>query len=263
MEIIHFPKSSKKGNQMKKFIVSFFLGCSFLSFFAHADTDNKNEIDIKTYKYSFAKNDYFKVSYADYPKGQEDFYELEFTEGAQLPPEIKPNQRGLKVSGNNHSDDLFIYVYKRLDGLKANTTYQVHFSLEFATNVAANTLGVGGSPGSSVFVKIGAVATKPKRYLESSNYYRVALDKGNQEIDGKDMILLGTIGVDNADSNYYQIKTLPYQPDAKMQEKLKHYTVTSNKKGEVWLILGTDSAFESKSTIFYTNVVANFKELAK
>jgi len=71
------------------------------------------------------------------------------------------------------------------------------------------------------------------------------------------MILIGTVGVDTHDS-MYRIKTLPYQPDHTMQEKLDHYTVTSNERGEVWLIFGTDSGYESTSTIYYTNVVATF-----
>lgn len=50
--------------------------------------------------------------------------------------------------------------------------------------------------------------------------------KGNKSLGGKEMILIGVIGVDDQDTRY-PIKTLPYQPDAEMQEKLDHYTVTS------------------------------------
>ncbi|CDZ77801.1 hypothetical protein BN59_02091 [Legionella massiliensis] len=241
---------------MKNTLISLILVSSFLPLSAQAG------LDIKTYKYSFAKNEHFDVAFADYPKGQEEFYELEYKEAAQLPPEIMLKIRGLKIAGSNHSDDLFMYSYKQLKGLKPNTTYQVQFSLEFASNAASDSIGVGGGPGSSVYVKIGVVDAKPRRYLDSDNFYRIALDKGNQMTDGKDMILLGTIGVDTEDA-IYRLKTLPYQPDAEMQEKLDHYTVTSNGKGEAWLVLGTDSAFESKSTLYYTNVLAHFKELLK
>lgn len=46
-----------------------------------------------------------------------------------------------------------------------------------------------------------------------------------------------------------------------MQAKLANYTVTTNNKGEIWLILGTDSGYESTTTIFYTNLSVTFKKL--
>ena len=216
--------------------------------------------EITTYKYSFSQQDHFIVSYADYPRGQEDFYELAFEEGALLPLHIKPSCHGLKISGNNHSDDLFMYTYKQLNGLKANTTYHVSFSLELASNAPIDSTGVGGSPGSSVYVKIGAVTQKPDRYIDNAGYYRMKLDKGDQALDGKDMLLIGTVGVDTHDE-IYRIKTLPYQPTTEMHDKLEHYTVTTDEKGMLWLIVGTDSGYESTSTLFYTNVIASFKEV--
>jgi hypothetical protein len=230
---------------MKKALLSFFLGCSLLSVQVLAENTTKPDT----------------VAFADYPLGQEQFHELESTQDAQLPPEIKSKLPGLKISGMNHSDDLFMYTYKPLLGLKANTSYQVRFSLEFAANQPPDSIGVGGSPGSSVYVKIGAVSVKPERYIDK-NYYRLALDKGNQGFGGKDLVLLGSVDVDNEDS-IYQLKTLPYQPNPEMQEKLEHYTVTTNEKGEVWLIVGTDSGFEGKTTLYYTNVIASFKELSR
>lgn len=248
------PASLYSEIKMKNFI--FLLSLIYIGISPSCAYAENNPSFIKTYKFTFSKKDQFKVSFADYPKGQEDFYELEFEEEAKLPVEITTSSRGLKISGNNHSDDLFMFAYKKLEGLKANTNYQASFSLEFASNGAADGIGAGGSD-SSVYVKIGAIMEKPQRYLDEANYYRMMLDKGNQSSEGKDMLLIGTIGVDTQKS-LFRLKILP---DAEMQEKFAKYTVTSNKKGEVWLIIGTDSAFESKTTLFYTNVVATFKEL--
>ncbi|KTD36400.1 hypothetical protein Lnau_1384 [Legionella nautarum] len=237
---------------MKKLLLFFSLSFCFMLFSSFSYSENNNQpFSIKTYKFTFSKEDQFKVSFADYPKGEEDFYELQFAEDAQLPAEITTTSRSLKISGNNHSDDLFMYAYKKLEGLKANTKYQVHFSVEFASNGAADSIGTGGSA-SSVYVKLGAVAEKPQRYLDEANFYRMALDKGNQLSDGKDMILLGSIGVDSQ-SAVYRIKTL--------SNLSSHYSATTNSKGELWLVLGTDSAFESKTTIYYTNIIATFKEI--
>ena len=92
---------------MKKVFFTLFLIINFISASLSASIDQINQaIDIKTYKFTFSKNEHFMVSYADYPVGEEKFYELKYEEGALLPPEIVTHQRGLMVSGNNHSDDL-------------------------------------------------------------------------------------------------------------------------------------------------------------
>jgi hypothetical protein len=217
--------------------------------------------DIKTYKYSFTKEDNFQVSFADYPSGEDEFYELESKNGAKLPEEIKADDaHGLKISGNNHSDDLFMYAYKKIQDLKPNTLYQVSFSLEFASNAPKDSTGVGGSPGDSVYVKIGAVNKEPQRFIDTDNSYKIALDKGNQAQDGKDMVLIGTVGVDTQDT-IYRLKTLPYLPTAEMQEKLAQYSVTTDNQGQAWVVFGTDSGFEATSTLFYTNLSVTFKEV--
>ncbi|MFI4963407.1 MAG: hypothetical protein ACHP6H_06090 [Legionellales bacterium] len=216
--------------------------------------------DIKTYKFTFEGSDAFVVSYADYPKGEEAFYALDSELGAILPAEINTQARGLKISGNNHSDDLFMYAYKKLTGLKPNTEYQVSFSLEFASDGPINSSGVGGSPGDSVYVKIGAIGHSPSRYVDSTGMYRVRLDKGNQASDGADLILIGTYGVDTKDP-IYRLKTLPYQPDSSMLAKLAHYRVRSTAQGEAWVVFGTDSGYESTTTVYYTNLVVGFKEV--
>lgn len=221
-----------------------------------------NNPDLKSYKYTFSKKEHFKVSFADYPKGQEEFFELEFKNGVKLPHEINTPLQGLKISGNNHSDDLFMYAYTKVKGLKPNTTYHAGFTLEFASNAPEGSVGTGGSAGDSVYVKIGAVSNEPQRYVADDGYYMIDLDKGNQALDGKDMILIGTIGVDTQNVTY-RLKTLPYLPNEEMQAKLANYTVTANDKGEAWLILGTDSGFESTTTIFYTSLSVTFKELMK
>ncbi|MFA6302046.1 MAG: hypothetical protein WC627_02810 [Legionella sp.] len=218
--------------------------------------------DIKTYKFNFDTKDSFTVAYADYPKGQEAFYELKSEAFATLPREITTSTKGLKISGNNHSDDLFMFAYKKITGLKPNTQYQVSFSVEFASNGPVGSSGIGGSPGDAVYVKIGAVTEKPKRYLDEEQMYRIGLDKGNQASDGADMILIGNLAVDIADNaTDYRLKTLPYQPDAQMQDKLEHYTVTSNAQGEVWLVFGTDSGYEGLTKVYYTNLTVGFKEV--
>lgn len=217
-----------------------------------------SSVDIKTYKFTFEAKDNFTVAFADYPKGEEAFYELESKAGVELPIFINTSTHALKVCGINHSDDLFMYAYKKLSGLKPNTKYKVNFSLEFASKALAGSSGVGGSPGDSVYVKIGALSQEPARYVDEDGLYRVSWDKGNQASDGKDMIVIGDIGVENKKA-VYRLKTLPYNPDPEMQRKIDNYTVTTNAQGEIWVVFGTDSGFEGRSRVYYTNLVVGLK----
>ena len=169
---------------MMKFLYSIFILISIS--FSIATYAAVNTPDIKTYKYTFSKEESFKVAFADYPQGREESYELASKNNAILPHEINTRQHGLKISGNNNSDDLFMYAYKKVSGLKPNTLYHVDFSIEFASNAEAGSVGAGGSHGDSVFVKMGAVSEKPRRYVNDLNLYQITLDKGNQEVDGKD-----------------------------------------------------------------------------
>lgn len=232
-----------------------FAGFLLLVFYSagFAVTPSPNS-EIKTYKIQFQATQDVTVAYADYPKGEEAFYELESIVGAFLPNEIISSTPSLKIAGNNHSDDLFMYAYTKIAGLKPNTTYQAQFILEFASNAQAGSSGIGGSPGDSVYVKVGAVPEEPSRYVDEAGLYRMNLDKGNQAEGGKDMILMGDFGVDTHDE-IYRLKSLSNRSD----NTLDAYTVTTNDRGEVWLVFGTDSGYEGKTVVYYTNLVAGFK----
>jgi len=76
-----------------------------------------------------------------------------------LPPELGIEGTGFYIQSVNRSDDLFLFLKRRLgpeDGLRPNQTYQVFFDLVFASNAPSNCGGVGGSPGESVYLKAGS-----------------------------------------------------------------------------------------------------------
>ena len=54
------------------------------------------------------------ADFADYPIGEEDFYELRF-ERSILPPPLDQNTYSYMISGNNHSDDLFMFLKKMVN----------------------------------------------------------------------------------------------------------------------------------------------------
>ena len=56
-----------------------------------------------------------------------------------LPSGLEGN--GLYIQGHNRSDDLFMFFKRRIDGLKADATYEIFASLDLATNVPTNSFG--------------------------------------------------------------------------------------------------------------------------
>ncbi|MFD0669967.1 copper amine oxidase N-terminal domain-containing protein [Cohnella sp. GCM10027633] len=158
--------------------------------------------------------------------------------------------RGMLLGGMNRSDDLFLYMTKKLsgtDGLKPNTTYEVKLRFDLATEEADGSFGVGGSPASSVYVKAGVVGKAPAVVKDDSDasmpYYRLNLDKGNQSTDGKDVALLGNVAKPNADKSGFQLKKFE-----------RTFTAKSNAAGELYVILGTDSGYEGLQTHYFTNI---------
>ena len=177
--------------------------------------------------------------FADYPVGEEDFYELSY-EFSYLPTPLNTNLGALKQSGNNHSDDLFMFIQRQLNELEPNTDYKVSFEIEFASNVANGMVGVGGSPGESVTIKAGAVITKPEK-VNQSGFYQMNIDKNNQTNSGSDMVVVGDFSNDT-NQNEYTLKNLVANDIL---------TVSTNGSGELWLVIGTDSGFEATTTIYY------------
>jgi len=187
----------------------------------------------------------WKAGFADLPVDYDkDFYELGFKQ-ANIP--VKDNKdKGILLKGNNHSDDLFMYITKKIDskyGLKPNTTYKLNIAFDIATNVPGGMMGVGGSPGASVYVKAGATNVEPKAEKNEDGYYRMNIDKANQGESGKDMVVLGNIEKIDSQDKSFQYKHFETIFQAK-----------TNDKGEGWIIIGTDSGFESLAELYFTNI---------
>lgn len=222
-----------------------------------ACSDDEKEENFETnvsFQFSFDENEEgWSHGFADYPEGEEEFYELSF-EHTSLPEPLDETQGALKQSGNNHSDDLFMFVKKKISGLAPNEDYKVAFEIEIASNAANNSFGVGGSPGTSVYIKAGISSEEPVGVKQDDGYLRMNIDKNNQANSGEDMKLLGDFA-NGTDSNTYALKMLTYNSD-ELQAR-------TNEEGELWLVVGTDSGFESTTTIFYNTIQADLKLVAE
>ena len=192
--------------------------------------------------------------FADYPATELDSaqYELKI-ERAHLPLSIAGNRQGLLVSGNNYCDDLFMFIKKKISGLQPSTEYTMVVYVEIASNAPTGSIS-GGSPGEGVFLKAGAVPNEPKKVIEG-DYYRMNIDKGNQGNQGEDMRVIGNIAVAATTDTY----TLISRSNSASNQSMM---VRTNSKGELWLIVGTDSDYEGVTSIYYTgvNVVLSISE---
>lgn len=238
-------------NKLKK-ITQILLISTIVISLVGCNGDNTRKEKYKTnLNYNFNESpDGWIGDFADLPvDADESFYELAF-QYTDIPVDDN-GQQGLMIKGNNHSDDLFMYIARKFDGLTPNTSYEVHLSFDMATNVPGGMMGIGGSPGSSVYVKAGVVNVQPK-IVEEDGYYRINIDKANQSQSGKDMIVLGNI--EKADSTDDSFQYKPFETS---------FTITTNDKGEAWVIIGIDSGFEGLSQLYYGNINVNFTEVTE
>jgi hypothetical protein len=191
----------------------------------------------------------FIAGFADYPAGQEDSHELSSDHRA-VPPEIGSGRSALFISGNNHSDDLFMFYKRRLTGLAPGAQYRVGFEVEIATEAQSNCAGAGGAPGESVILKAGGSNVEPLAANDGSGNLRMNVDKGDQATGGSAALVLGHIanGQPCGTAQSFALKTLAGQS----------LTVTTDAGGAVWLLVGTDSGFEATTRLYYTRLTARF-----
>jgi hypothetical protein len=204
--------------------------------------------DGRTFPFNFAAGTQGWIpGFADYPPEYEPYMEL-VAEYRRLPAPLDQTKGGLFTSGLNHTDDLFMFWKRRVDGLRSDRTYLVEFTLEFATNAPRGAGGVGGSPDGSVFVKVGASSVEPVPVLsaEGQPNYRMNIDKGNQAQSGKEAVVIGTAG-NLSGTQTWELKDLESGAGPPL-------TVTPNPDGSVWLLIGTDSGFEGRTSLYYTRV---------
>ncbi|NSW94164.1 MAG: hypothetical protein HPY62_05580 [Bacteroidales bacterium] len=198
--------------------------------------------------------DEWTVGYSDYPAGLSaddslTLYEMSYGHSF-LPPTIVPPQGGIRVRGHNRSDDLFMFIKKEINGLSTDTYYAVSFEIEIASNAPTNASGIGGAPGEGVTIKAGAVDHEPENIIDAGNWYRLNIDKGNQQQGGEDVAILGNIGVSDTTTVYTLIERKNSIPLVKK----------SDSSGNLWVIIGTDSGFEGLTELYYSAVKIVFEE---
>lgn len=199
----------------------------------------------------------WEAGFAEYAPEMEDM---------QLEAGIRPLPSGLKIAGYylqgmNHSDDLFMFLKRRLetdDGVVPGQEYRIKFTIVFDSNAPSGAAGIGGSPGESVFLKAGASMVEPEVYLDSAtSYYFMNVDKGLGNGDsGEAASVTGNIA-NGLSADEIDMENPPYVSLKRQHEH--EYTVTASPDGELWLLIGTDSGFEGLTGIYYQRIAVTLR----
>ena len=183
--------------------------------------------------------------FADYPAApdQEAMFDL-IAEPRPLPVELG-GEPAFFLGGSNRSDDLFMGLYRPIEGLAPDTTYETTLSVTLASNIPTGLVGIGGSPGDSVYVKGGVSTEEPNREIVDE-WWRPTVDKGNQFSNGSEGVTLGTIAkpADGNDQWVLIERTTGRKP----------IIATTNPEGQLWTFVGTDSGFEGRTEIYFHSV---------
>jgi heat shock protein HslJ len=188
------------------------------------------------------------TGFADLPADYDPaIYELD-SEWQEMPDDL--DGYGIYMQGHNRSDDLFMFLKREVDGLEPGATYRATFRLVLASNVPPGLSGIGGSPGESVYVKVGATTEEPLVEEDPTDgWLRMNIDKGNQATEGEDMINIG----DMANPNLTPDSAGSYEL-MEQNSGGREFEVMADQDGVLWFIVGTDSGFEGLTTLYYDTI---------
>lgn len=210
----------------------------------------------RTISFSFEQGaDAWAAVFSDFSEPQADSID---TDSEWMPlPEPLADRNGLMLTGRNTSDDLAMFFKTPIGGLAPSTEYRVELDMTFATSVPRDCAGAGGSPGNSVYVKLGAADIEPETVIQEGElvppFHAMNIDKGNQSQGGEDALVVGNMTNFQEDcppieDREWQLKTVSTQG--------KDFTATTDEAGTLWVYGGTDSGFEGTTVYFVTDFTA-------
>ena len=221
----------------------FFVGALFTS--CTASTDDTIQVFSSAYDFNVSRYDW-SGDYADYKVKDSSQVWFQF-DRTKVPEATGSDRQSVFLSGNNLSENLFLFIKKKITGLTPNTDYTIAFDVEL-------TCDAGHLSGDSIRLKAGATMVEPKKTLQGE-FMRMNIDKGPSDSNGNDMIIIGTIdtSVNNAGwQEYGSIQSGISSPQG------LYVTAKTNASGDVWLILGIESQREGTISVYITKAIITF-----
>lgn len=202
--------------------------------------DRSEGIEIFSMNFDFSQGpEGWTADFTDYPVNEDPLadsiyqWKAEFIQGAA----DANGGNAFMISCNNISGDVFMFVKKKVEGLRPNTNYNVVYEIQLSSNAVA---------GQGIILKGGASELEPRKVIEDG-YYVLNIDKGTDTTSGENAISFGDIGASTPLTGYSSTtkgNSNSYQP----------FITRTNSRGELWLVLGTDSLFEGTTTVYFTNI---------
>ncbi len=171
----------------------------------------------------------------------------------------------IKIEGKNPWDDLFMYMKRKISGLNPNQKYKIHFNIRFASSYPDNFSKIN-SPGGgeNIFFKAGATQIEPmSSVVDPTRFVRMNINKGNQNGGGEDMMVNGNMVVKDIPPNQLCDKKQNCQFAFISKEMKFAMSKKTNDRGELWLIVGTESGNTSLNyeTFYYDKIEVNFEKI--
>lgn len=171
---------------------------------------------------------------------------------SKLPPGTGLSGMGYYLTSHNNSDNVMTYVKRQYGGFVAGAKYQLSFSMSHATDASLDCMGAGGSRGASIYMVVAASGDEPKTVKQANGEYRMNLDRGNNAESGTQGKVLGQLGSEELACMASGWAKVTRQSDETI-------TVTADKEGKLWIVLGTDSGFESANALYLLSATVNVK----
>ncbi len=193
--------------------------------------------------------------YTDYPL--DSGASLDFTFNRQQMPN-DTSEYGLRISGRDNNRDLFMYMWREIGPLEANTTYDLVITVDFIGENLETDTEQDDSPGNVVYLKAGAVNFLPSESISADDtelgYIGIVpnFDKGNDANSGTDMLAFGTLTLPNAgqvnDPVVSVFNSVPFR-------------ITTNSQGNLYLLVGTDSQSDLHHAIIYDRIFVSYTKV--
>ena len=156
------------------------------------------------------------------------------------------------LGATNTSDDAFMYLRRQVDRdeIDPGQAYTVDYDIAVASGAPSGCAGIGGAPGESVWLEVGAVDVEPvTTTVDGGERTELVVDKGGQSQAGPDAVVAGVI----ANGIPCEEALADDEPDFRIVEFAGSLDqpVTADADGSLWLFVGTDSGFEGRTDLYY------------
>lgn len=162
--------------------------------------------------------------------------------------------KGYYLISTNKSDDVMTFAKRQVSGFVPGAKYALTFAMRYATDAGAGCFGVGGSRGDSMYMVVAASADEPKVAKQADGEYRLNLERGNQAESGRQGKVIGVQGGEDLGCNGGKWATQERKSDQAIE-------LQADQDGKFWIVLGTDSGFESTNALYLQGATVNVKPL--